>query len=184
MDALQFRDPVIDEFILLSSDSDFTPVLSRIRQHARRIVVVAADQSAQAYRSMADEVIGVGEFISEALSYRQRMAGVLAPDADAVDPTIPELNLPGPSLPASSRTAEREVGRRSLHPATRVKEVFEPDPEDNGVDAHPQLPAVDVFRKAAGFKFRAGLSWASNWPRVSVTSLATRTGSGTAPSRT
>ena len=43
-----------DEFIILSGDADFTPVLHRLRAHARRTVVFANDHTAQPYTAISD----------------------------------------------------------------------------------------------------------------------------------
>ena len=46
-----------DEFILLSADSDFTPVLMRLREHDRETCIVHSDPLSQAYRASADRVL-------------------------------------------------------------------------------------------------------------------------------
>ena len=43
-----------DEFVILSGDADFTPVLHRLRAHARRTVVFANDHTAQPYTAISD----------------------------------------------------------------------------------------------------------------------------------
>ncbi|HVX34992.1 MAG TPA: NYN domain-containing protein [Hyphomicrobium sp.] len=43
-----------DEFIILSGDADFTPVLHRLRAHARRTVVYANDHTALPYTAISD----------------------------------------------------------------------------------------------------------------------------------
>ena len=43
-----------DEFIVMSGDADFTPVLHRLRAHARRTVVFANDSTAQPYTALSD----------------------------------------------------------------------------------------------------------------------------------
>ncbi len=46
-----------DEFIILSGDADFTPLLHRLRAHARRTVIYASAQTAPAYAAVCDAVI-------------------------------------------------------------------------------------------------------------------------------
>lgn len=46
-----------DEFILLSADSDFTPVLLRLREHDRETCIVHSGPLSQAYRASADCVL-------------------------------------------------------------------------------------------------------------------------------
>ena len=48
------HDTYFDEFIILSGDADFTPLLHRLRAHARRTVVFANDHTAAPYTAIAD----------------------------------------------------------------------------------------------------------------------------------
>jgi NYN domain len=48
------HDTHFDEFVILSGDADFTPVLHRLRAHARRTVVFANDYTAAPYTAIAD----------------------------------------------------------------------------------------------------------------------------------
>jgi NYN domain len=48
------HDTYFDEFIILSGDADFTPVLHRLRQHARRTVIFANDHTATPYTAICD----------------------------------------------------------------------------------------------------------------------------------
>ena len=54
-----------DEFIIASSDADFTPLLYRLRAEDRRTVVVAAGQTSVAYREVADSVIDIGRLLED-----------------------------------------------------------------------------------------------------------------------
>ncbi len=56
-----------DEFILLSGDADFTPVLQRLRAHDRRTTVLAVGPASEAYKSACDYLISVDNFIEFAL---------------------------------------------------------------------------------------------------------------------
>jgi hypothetical protein len=56
-----------DEFILLSADADFTPVMLRLRAHDRRTVLLASGPSATALQSACDMVIPLDVFLNEAL---------------------------------------------------------------------------------------------------------------------
>ncbi len=53
-----------DEFILLSGDSDFTPVLHRLRAHARRTIVYVNDHTAMPYTAIADGEIRESDLIA------------------------------------------------------------------------------------------------------------------------
>ena len=68
MDLLQQRDPLINEFIIMSGDADFTPVVLRLRQRGRRIMVMVARRAANAYLAAANAVIDSDEFETNALS--------------------------------------------------------------------------------------------------------------------
>lgn len=56
MDVRDFlhHETYFDEFVILSGDADFTPVLHRLRAHARRTVVFANDFTAAPYVAIAD----------------------------------------------------------------------------------------------------------------------------------
>jgi NYN domain len=56
-----------DEFVLLSADADFTPVMLRLRAHDRRTVLLASGPSATALQSACDMVIPLEVFLNEAL---------------------------------------------------------------------------------------------------------------------
>ena len=59
-----------DEFMILSSDADFTPVALRLRAHDRITSILANQQTAAAFRSCCDIVIDMDEF--EAVFGEQR----------------------------------------------------------------------------------------------------------------
>ena len=48
------HDTYFNEFIILSSDADFTPVLHRLRAHARRNIIFTNDHTASPYTAIAD----------------------------------------------------------------------------------------------------------------------------------
>lgn len=48
------HDTYFDEFVILSSDADFTPLLHRLRAHARRTMVYANDHTASPYVALSD----------------------------------------------------------------------------------------------------------------------------------
>src|SRR5690606_40728393 len=66
-----------DEFIILSGDADFTPVLHRLRAHARRTVIFANDHTAAPYTAICD-----GE-VREADLIRLLVEGRLPGDVEA-----------------------------------------------------------------------------------------------------
>ncbi|WP_218961370.1 NYN domain-containing protein [Desulfobotulus mexicanus] len=56
-----------DEFIIMSADADFTPVLLKLRKWDRRTAVLAVGSTSPAYRAASDLVIDQDVFIEEAL---------------------------------------------------------------------------------------------------------------------
>jgi hypothetical protein len=68
-----------DEFVILSGDADFTPVLHRLRAHARRTVVFANDYTADPYKAIADGEVREADLL--ALILEGNLAG--RSDADA-----------------------------------------------------------------------------------------------------
>jgi len=75
---LLMHDTYFDEFIILSGDADFTPVLIRLRAHARRTVIFANDFTAAPYTAISD-----GE-VRESHLIELMLAGEL-PDGAAED---------------------------------------------------------------------------------------------------
>lgn len=51
------HDTRFDEFIILSADADFTPVLFRLRAHDRKTTIYANDITATAYRAASDGMV-------------------------------------------------------------------------------------------------------------------------------
>lgn len=60
-----------DEFIIFSGDSDFMPVLLRLRAHDRRTTTLSIDFMPPAYKAACDMVISEEQFIEEALGVVQ-----------------------------------------------------------------------------------------------------------------
>ena len=67
-----------DEFVLLSADADFTPVMLRLRAHDRRTVLLASGPSATALQSACDMVLPADVFLAEALGVNPNRATGLA----------------------------------------------------------------------------------------------------------
>ena len=63
-----------DEFVLLSGDADFVPLLQRIRSFDRRTLVASSSQTANVYRSITDH------FVDE-----QSLIALTNPSADTTD---------------------------------------------------------------------------------------------------
>jgi hypothetical protein len=65
---LLMHETYFDEFIILSGDADFTPVLIRLRAHARRTVVFANDFTAAPYTAICDGEVREAALIELLLS--------------------------------------------------------------------------------------------------------------------
>jgi hypothetical protein len=85
-----------DEFIILSGDADFTPVLHRLRAHARRTVIYANDHTAAPYTAISDGEVRESDLIALILN------GEVPADDDADA-------LSGPPTPAGKIEAVRRA---------------------------------------------------------------------------
>ena len=133
MDIRDFLDHKtnFDEFIILSSDADFTPVLHRLRSHAKRTVIFANDNTVAPYTALSDGEVREADLISQLL---------------------------GSSLNAESRTPlpaqESQPSLRDMIIDQVVQAVLE-------ADAPMPLEALaDRAIRALGHEYTVGSSWA------------------------
>ena len=85
LDAIAAEVPP-DDVILATSDSDFLPLLHRLRARDRRCLLLAHPALASAMRESADQVIALDEFAAGAFGWRQTQAAVFTqPDTLADD---------------------------------------------------------------------------------------------------
>jgi hypothetical protein len=70
-----------EEFIILSGDADFTPVLLRLSRHDRRSVVLAAGPASAAYKAACDVIIDQDTFLEEAIGISE--GSPVRPGADS-----------------------------------------------------------------------------------------------------
>jgi hypothetical protein len=71
-----------EEFVVVSADADFTPLLQRCRADDRRVTIVTASPAASAYRAVADTVVGADAFAELVTT-----TSALPDDETAVTPT-------------------------------------------------------------------------------------------------
>jgi hypothetical protein len=90
-----------EEFIILASDADFTPVLLRLREHDRRTVLINDQVMAAALRAACDLVVPQDRFMAEALG--------LPPETPVASHTEP----PTPTGEATPRARFRPQPARS-----------------------------------------------------------------------
>ena len=107
-----------DEFIIMSADADFTPVLLRLRSHDRRIMVVTVGYASPSYRAAADIVVSESELVEKLLV---RNGSTADPAFDKATPAI---------TPARRRILKRFADR--LHDLA----------EQRGHVLAPDLPGV------------------------------------------
>jgi hypothetical protein len=82
------HDTYFDEFIILSGDADFTPLLHRLRAHARRTVVFANDHTAQPYTAISDGEVRESNLIALLTSGSRAIAGESPREITAQVPAI------------------------------------------------------------------------------------------------
>ncbi len=109
------HDTYFDEFIILSGDADFTPVLHRLRAHARRTVIFANDHTAAPYTSISDGEVREADLISLLLD--GTTAAEPEPNNVATQDRVPSIT-------------QMEVLRRELinEVATLVRQAGQPVP--------------------------------------------------------
>jgi NYN domain len=91
------HDTYFDEFIILSGDADFTPVLHRLRQHARRTVIYSNDYTAAPYTAISDGEVREADLIAVLTEGR-------IPSAISDEPSA-RKGLPSPASLAEGRKA-------------------------------------------------------------------------------
>jgi hypothetical protein len=72
-----------DEFIILSGDADFTPVLHRLRAHARRTVIYATEYTAAPYTAISDGEVREADLIDFLSQGRSSIEDLGAPTMSA-----------------------------------------------------------------------------------------------------
>jgi len=77
------HDTYFDEFVILSGDADFTPVLHRLRAHARRTVIFANDHTAAPYTAISDGEVREVDLATLLIEGRLPGLGVASTDAAA-----------------------------------------------------------------------------------------------------
>ena len=85
------HDTYFDEFVILSGDADFTPVLHRLRAHARRTVIFANDFTAAPYTAISDGEVREADLI--ALILNGELPQEAATEAVAATPAVPAVKV-------------------------------------------------------------------------------------------
>lgn len=82
-----------DEFILLSGDADFTPVLLRLSKHDRRSAILAVGPASVAYKAACDLLIDQDTFLEEAIGATPSTATRAAAAGQPASSAMSELLL-------------------------------------------------------------------------------------------
>ena len=124
-----------DEFIVLSADADFTPLLRKLRRYDRRTTVLAIGFPSAAYQASADLLIDERVFIEQAL-------GLVGDEPEAGPPmaTAPAASPNGPSSATSSATSSSPSATPSSCAASAPR----------WVDAPPSAAAAAAAAAAEG----------------------------------
>jgi len=119
-----------DEFIVLSADADFTPVLRKLRRYDRRTSVLAIGFPSAAYQASADLLIDERLFVEQALGLGPELAeGPVAagPAAGAVPVAMPTAV---PADGAAAAPVARTLGADELaRIARRIEDAVEQAPQ-------------------------------------------------------
>ncbi|MBX9926666.1 MAG: NYN domain-containing protein, partial [Hyphomicrobiaceae bacterium] len=132
------HDTYFDEFIILSSDADFTPLLHRLRAHARRTVIYANDQTASPYTAISDGEVREADLLRLLLDTRGTDRAIPA--------EAPHAQLPQPG-------AEHSLLRRDLanEAANLVRAAGQPVPLE---------ALADRLVRQFGHERTSGSNWA------------------------
>ena len=152
------HDTYFDEFIILSGDADFTPVLHRLRQHARRTVIFANDHTATPYSAICDGEVREADLIAlllgaDAASVQAQVQPSARP-AQIVQPTAQLADLPPPTqaTPHSAAARLTELRREIVaEVVTGVRTSAAPIPLETLADRAVRL---------LGHDRTAGTNWA------------------------
>ena len=107
-----------DEFIIMSADADFTPLVLRLRMHDRRTVAIVAGNAAAAYKASCDLVVSDDEFVDRAL----RLPPVAPPALTRAASTAQAA--PSALLDAIARRVYEEASSTGMVPGSRLPAIF------------------------------------------------------------
>lgn len=129
------HDTHFDEFVILSGDADFTPVLHRLRSHARRTIVYSNDNTAAPYTAICDAEIRESDFLAFLLE--GKLPG--RANAEIEDHTAEPQTQSLPSA-ASIETVRREILTEVI---TTVREADQPVPLEALADRAVRMLGYD-----------------------------------------
>ena len=112
------HDTYFDEFVILSGDADFTPVLHRLRQHARRTVIFANDYTAAPYTAICDGEVRESDLI--ALLLEGRPAAISGPKDQPVAYAPQSGAQTAVAVPSQDSLPAQQA---RLEPAPRLEDI-------------------------------------------------------------
>ncbi len=118
-----------DEFVILSGDSDFTPVLLRLRAHDRRTAILTIGPIAPAYRAASDLVVSNDVFIEDGLGMVPLPPGEMSANVEPPPPSPHEEVLAA----MAQKVYETVVAEGEL-PATGLVLIFKTFPDFTASD--------------------------------------------------
>jgi hypothetical protein len=118
VDALD-ADTRYDEFVIVSADADFTPLVQRCRAADRRVTIITASPAASAYRAVADTVITADDLAELVTAGQGAAEAADVPPGPETEPaaTGPEPSAPTAPEPAREGSGSRGAARREDQPA-------------------------------------------------------------------
>ena len=118
IDVLQSlnRITLYDEFIIASSDSDFTPLLQYLRANGRRTTIISSKKTAPAYRNASDAFIDALDLVNMPTNAPQTESPVKPPSAEtqsnpreSSEKTVAEnKSIPADQLPSESSATDAQ----------------------------------------------------------------------------
>lgn len=157
VDALD-RSTLYEDFVLVSADADFTPILHRIRALDRWTTVVTGSPAAAAYRAVAD-VFVPAEVLAATASARRDEGGATPPsptDGDVpADVTVAPPGLPEDRARPSPTVVEDVAARMTALVRSSDTPVVSAAVAQAGLQVEPRLKELDWLGTGS---FRAFLS--------------------------
>lgn len=126
-----------DEFVIISSDADFTPLVHRIRAYNRRATLITTGFAAAAYRANADQVIDGPRFA--------QILGV----SSAADEPSPVLSPAATLSPDVVGRPADEGARRDDEPSAADSDAA-PSTDQEGLRRRAAQAIADLVATAAG----------------------------------
>ncbi|MGN8244736.1 NYN domain-containing protein [Cellulomonas soli] len=107
-----------EEFVIVSADADFTPLVQRCRAADRRVTIITASPAAAAYRAVADTVVGA-DALAELVT-----ATDAVPESDVVPLSPPTAAVPAD--PAATSVPRPRTGKSAPAPTAEPPAAVEP----------------------------------------------------------